>query len=107
MSLQELGVYGPLKPDHPLVKDNSHCWICDKRFYPGQRTALIALEAPEDQAKTVEAKVVHATCFLRGREVQTPKGLRIVDHVKDGDGSPFPIVTTDLKQWREEEISAL
>src|SRR3990167_6461150 len=103
MSLHSLGVYPPLKPSHPLVKDQERCWICEQLFTAGQRVALMALKAPTGQAQTIEAKPVHATCFLRGREVSTPEGPRIVERVKDGDASPFPLVTTDLQQWRDEE----
>ena len=46
-----------------------------------------------------------ATCFLRGEEIQTPEGRRIVERVKEGDGSPFPVITTDGRQWRDEEVS--
>lgn len=48
---------------------------------------------------TCRAKLVHAQCRLFGRQTK----VGIIERVKDGDGSPFPIITTDGKQWRLSE----
>lgn len=106
MSLRDLGVFNPLPSDHSLVGDR--CWICDKGIEAGMRVALRAIESAEEAGSlSVEARVICATCHLRGGEIQTPKGRRIVDYVKDGDGSPFPVVTTDGSQWRADEVSTI
>jgi hypothetical protein len=106
MSLRDLGVFEPLKPDHPLVRDSDHCWKCGVGFCAGMRTALLPYQSAEETGSlTVEARPVCATCFMRGTEISTPKGRRIVESIKQGDGSPFPVVTTDGKQWRADEVS--
>ena len=106
MSLRDLGVFAPLKEDHPLVTDGDKCWICRMGFGPGTRVALRPFNTSDETGSmTVEAKAVCATCHLRGTEVVTPKGRRIVDRVKEGDASPFSVWTTDGNQWRDDEIS--
>lgn len=47
---------------------------------------------------------VHATCHLRGKRIMTILGPRIVDRVEDGDAGPYPVVTTDGRQWKDEEV---
>lgn len=91
-------VFNPLKEDHPLVTSDDVCPACRKRFYAGQRTSLIAVRSSW-QPETVQAVPIHATCSLKGME--TPVG--VIDKIKDGDGSPFPVLTTDGKQWKFAE----
>lgn len=102
-------IYPPLSADHPCVTKSIPCWICDRPFQAGQRTILVPIEAHDGPGfKNVEAKVVHATCRLRGREAIYWDGDKpltlIVERVKDGDGSPYAIETTDGRQWREDEV---
>ena len=105
MSLRELGVFNPLRPEHPLVVDRGSCWKCGTTFAAGMRVALNAIETSDQTgSRTVEAKAVCATCHLRGKEVQTHLGRRIVDRVKDGDASPYPVITTDGHEWRDDEV---
>lgn len=106
MSLRDLGVFAPLKADHPTVMDDDKCHYCDLPLTTGVRVALIPWQtADETGSLTVEARVVCATCSLRGREITTPVGRRIVQYVRDGDASPFPVVTTDGREWRDEEVA--
>lgn len=106
MSLRDFGVFNPLAHDHPMACDGSVCWKCGENFGAGSRVALNPVEtADETGSRTVRAEAVCATCRLRGEEVSTPEGRRIVERVKDGDGSPFPIITTDGKQWADDEVN--
>lgn len=105
MSLRDLDVFPPLGEDHPLVRDGRKCWICEKPIVRGTRTGLVARETPEEAgSSSVEAEIVCGTCKLRGKRIRTPEGPRIVETVKEGDGSPFPVITTDGCQWRDEEV---
>ena len=105
MSLRDLGVFAPLNEGHPLVIDGDRCWKCETAFVRGMRPALNPIETSDQSGSlTIEAKAVCATCHLRGKEVQTPAGRRIVERIQDGDGSPFPVLTTDGKQWRDQEV---
>ena len=105
MSLRDLGIFAPLHGDHPCITNKDTCWLCGSPFHAGQRTALVPMEADSGPARNVQAKIVHADCRWRGREIGTPDGLRVVERIKEGDGSPFPVLTTDGKQWKDEEIS--
>jgi hypothetical protein len=103
MSLRDLGVFAPLREDNP--SRGRPCWKCGNILGAGSRVALIPIETPaETGSLTVRAEVICATCHLKGQEVKTPEGNRIVLRIKDGDGSPFPVETTDGKQWRDNEV---
>ena len=105
MSLRDLGVFAPLTADHPLVTDGKRCHYCDLPLTAGVRVALVPWHtADETGERCVEAKVVCATCSLRGREITTPVGRRIVQYVRDGD-EERPVVTTDGREWRDEEVA--
>lgn len=105
MSLRNLGVFSPLSGDHPIVAGCDRCWKCGQAFAAGMRVALAPIETSEQAGPlTVEARPVCATCHLKGQEIATPAGRRIVEHIKDGDGSPFPVLTTDGRQWPETEV---
>jgi len=91
-------IFAPLNADHPLVTDGTECPICKHPFHCGERTMILASDSP--LPATVQGVVVHATCGLHG--VRTQKGE--IDRIKDGDASPFPVVTTDGKQWKFEEV---
>ena len=104
MSLRDLGVFAPLKKDHPSVGER--CWKCSEILDIGTRVGLCATETPDQSGSlTVEAAIICANCHLKGQKVMTPDGPRIVEYVKRGDGSPFPVCTTDGKQWKDEEIT--
>lgn len=104
MSLGDLGIYAPLTVTHPLVTDAEKCHFCAALFAPGMRTGIIPWQtADETGSLTVEGRVVCATCKLRGREIKTPIGRRIAQHVHDGDVER-PVVTTDGRAWRDEEV---
>ena len=103
MSLRDLGVFSPLRAEHPGV--GMSCWICARELTAGTRVALKPCETPDQTGSlTVESKLVCATCYLRGEPVMTEGGERVVERVKDGDASPFPVITTDGLQWTEEEV---
>lgn len=103
MSLRDLGVFHPLQKDHPLA--GTPCWKCKYILGIGTRTALKPYETSEQiGSRTIEAKPICATCHLKGENIYTPVGMRIVDYVKCGDGSPYPVVTTDGRQWKDEEV---
>ncbi len=105
MSLRDLGVFPPLEESHPGI--GMGCWICEKRIGVGTRVALKPFETMDQSGSLpVEAKLVCATCLLKGEEIMTEGGRRIVERIKDGDASPFPVETTDGLQWSEEEVSA-
>ena len=107
MSLRNLGVFAPLKPDHPLVIDENRCWMCGGLFAAGVRVGLNPVETPDETGSlTVRAEVVCGTCFLKGKTIVTPKGRRIVARIKEGDGSPYPVETTDGQQWKDDEVSS-
>lgn len=95
----------PLSESHLLLINKDACWKCGRHFGHGVRAALNPIETPEESGSlTVQAKAVCATCHLRGKEIQTPIGRRIVERIKDGDGSPFSVLTTDGAQWRDSEV---
>ena len=91
-------IYAPLNAEHPLVKNQDDCPLCKKPFCPGERTVLLSINC--EIVSTVQAVAVHASCGLKG--VRTEHGE--IDYVKDGDASPYPVVTTDGKQWKFEEL---
>lgn len=104
MTLRDLGVFSPLKPDHPSV--GGKCWKCKTSFGPGTRVAINPVETPDESGSlTVKGELVCGTCHLKGKEVTTPSGRRIVERIKDGDASPYPVETTDGQQWRDTEVS--
>lgn len=106
MSLRTLGIMGPLEAEHPAVGEP--CWKCGKKMAPGMRVGLAPIETTTQTGSlTVECKLVCATCHLRGVEIMTEGGPRIVERVKDGDASPFPVLTTDGLQWAEREVDKL
>ena len=106
MSLRDLGIFEPLGKRHPGV--GMTCWICEREIGPGTRTSLKPCETPEQTGSlTVEAKLVCATCHLKGEAIMTEGGRRIVERVKDGDGSPFVVVTTDGHQWGDGEVGLI
>ena len=80
-----------LKKHHPLLDDDAKCWVCERRFFEHERITLVPFEAP---------KPVHATCAWRGMKTD----VGIIERILDGDGSPFPVRTTDGKQYKLEEI---
>ena len=90
-------IYRPLAADHPLVTDGTICPVCKRGFDAGERTTLLCAAA--ERPSTVQAVPVHATCAVRG--VRTRVGE--IARIKDGDGSPFPVLTTDGKQWHFAE----
>lgn len=103
MSLRDLGVFEPLPKDHPGV--GMKCWTCKRVIGAGTRTALQAIETPDETGScTVGCELVCATCFLRGARIMTAGGERIVERVKDGDASPYPVETTDGHQWERNEV---
>lgn len=91
----DMEIFGPLKETHPLVEKDSktRCAICYKKFYAYQRITLIPI--PQTQkGNTSQAIAAHATCVYRG--IDTPVG--IIERIKDGDGSPFPVLLMNGKQ---------
>ena len=84
-------VFRPLPPEHPLIIDGTICPICRQTFKAGERTTLAPVrEAPQQGAETVPAIPLHATCALEG--MKTRHGT--ITRIKNGDGSPFPVETT-------------
>ena len=107
MSLRDLGVFAPLDKDNPMVRYKLKCSTCDEVFLVGTRCALEPIETPEEAGSlTVECRPVCATCHLRGVEVQTPNGKRIVHSVRGGRHKR-PVITdypTVTEEWRDEEV---
>lgn len=107
LSLRDLGIFAPLKKSHPMVRQKLKCSTCDEVFLAGTRCALEPIETPEESGSlTVEARPVCATCYLRGVEIQTPEGKRIVHSVKGGRHkrpvvTDYPIVT---EEWADEDV---
>jgi len=89
-------IYAPLMWDHPLI--GKICGICDKKFFPSERITLLCVDC--DEVSTVQGCPVHASCAYKG--VKTPKG--IIERIKDGDGSPFPVIMEEGEQYKFEEI---
>lgn len=92
-------VFAPLKGDHPLVTEGDLCPLCRSTFRAGERIVLAPARAPQMGVESVPAIPLHATCALEG--AKTPVG--IVVRIKDGDGSPFPVLTADGQQHTLEE----
>jgi hypothetical protein len=102
VSLRDLGIFNPLTASHPTVGER--CWICRRDLVVGVRVGLKPFESPEEAGGlTVEARVVCGTCLLRGTEISTPEGRRIVDRIADG-AEDLVVATTNGKQWRAEEV---
>lgn len=102
-------IFAPLDLKHPLVTNGDNCALCHRRFWQGQRTTLLAPDVP-GRAQAVRAVPVHATCALQDVIVHRADGSEIViERIKDGDGSPYPVVGRDLEsgrpgQWKLEEV---
>lgn len=92
-------VFAPLKDDHPLVSDAVKCPLCWKPFQAGERVVLAAARDPQQGVENVPAIPCHATCALKGAKTRVGTILRI----KDGNGSPYPVITDDGKQWKLTE----
>jgi hypothetical protein len=108
----EFGIFEPLRKDHPMVKMEVQedgvrviqCWICERAFCEGDRTVLAQCESCEEaDSLTVECRPVHATCYLRGVQITTPVGSRIIERIRDGQ-TPYPFETTDGKCWSEAHV---
>ena len=96
-------IFGPLPEDSLMLKEQ--CWLYGDHFQAGQRIVLVPVETPDEaNSLTVRAKPAHANCKLRGEQVQTPIGARVIERIKDGDANPFPVMTTDGRQWKAEEV---
>ena len=92
-------IFKPLGSDHPLVEDQSwRCPFCKRWFYTGQRVTLISIDASSTLEANVPAVPAHATCAFRGAKI--PHGK--IERIKDGDGSPYAVVT-DRGQFTIEE----
>ena len=91
-------IFNPLKHDHPLIKDGDKCPYCNEIFKQGQRTILISAESKK--AATMRAIPAHATCALKGAKTE----LGEIERIKDGDASPYPVITTDGKQYTLSEF---
>ena len=89
MALKELGVF--LSTNTSTI--GKRCCQCGITVGSNMRVA-------ED-----ESGVLCATCHLRGVRIQTPQGPRVVQRIKDGDGSVFPVIATDGTQWKDEEVT--
>lgn len=98
-------VFKPLPEDHPLAMDGRPvCWICERQFRAGERTLLLSYEAPTETGfATVEAKVSHATCALKGTVFRVNGKAFVIERIKDGDASPFPVLSTDGSQFSLHE----
>lgn len=97
--MQNIRVFPPLKQGHPAC--SMKCWICSRSMSEGTRVVLKATQTQADAGSlTVEAKIVHATCALRGVEFT----YGIIDYIKDGDGSPYEVVMTNGKQFKLSEL---
>ena len=102
MSLQDLGIFPPWSADR---KDEHYCWKCGRPIEAGVRWAFQEIETSDQTgSSTVRAELVCATCHLRGCEIQTPVGRLIVERVKDGVASPYPVHTTNHQQWTDAEV---
>ena len=91
-------IFNPLLKDHPLVTGRETCPLCKELFVEGERVMLTPARTPQEGVETMPAIATHARCALDG--AKTPKGT--ISSVKDGDASPFPIVT-DKGQFTIEE----
>ena len=94
-------VFQPLREDHPLVQDRDVCPLCKKYFAAGERTMLAPAREPiAKKFELVPAIPVHASCALKGAETK----VGIIARIKDGDGSPYPVVTESGKQFSLEDV---
>lgn len=108
MTLQDLGVYAPLKHDHPIIQDRDMCWICGRLFQDGDRVALRPYQTAEQVGgMAVRAKPVCATCHLRGTPIQTPHGPLIVDRILPGTDNITPVLTTNGCNWSEDQVGPM
>ena len=92
-------VLPPFKAEHPTVRNGRQCGVCAEPFQAGQRTVLVPVRIPREGPETMPACLCHATCVLRGANTRVGE----IDRIKDGDGSPFPVLTTDGRQWTLSE----
>lgn len=84
-------IFAPLQATHPLIADADVCPLCKRGFAAGERVTLAPARTPQVGVETVPGIPLHATCAFRG--MATPVGT--IDRLKDGDGSPYPVVTED------------
>lgn len=99
MRISNMRIYAPLKQGHPLIGLLGGCALCHEGFAEGQRTTLAPARMPLMRTEKVPAIPLHATCALEGMHVLGGTIARI----KDGDGSPFPVllVTGEQKTFAE------
>lgn len=101
MSLRDLGVFAPTPEGHPAIGER--CWICGVAIEVGVRVALrqFSSSCEKKDGSCVPARLICATCHLRGTEVETPIGRRIVDRVR---ADLYPVCMTDGTEWREDAV---
>lgn len=57
---------------------------------------------------TVEAKIVHATCRMRGRAVKVASNVvAYVDRIRDGYGTQRVVLTTSGEAYRLDEVEPI
>lgn len=100
MGLKSFGVYvlGETRP----LEDYRSCWVCQHGLPAGAFGTMVPVELFKERKRT---ELVCANCALRGRQVETPEGPRVILRVGESS-EEFPVEMTDGSQWREEEISA-
>lgn len=89
-------VYEPLAADHPAV--GQHCGICHKEFQASERTTILTSDVPN--TGTLAGVLAHARCALAGARFDQGE----IETIKDGDASPYPVVMTNGKQYKLEEL---
>lgn len=82
-----------------------HAWLIDEATYPSGEIILVNIPV-EDLLNTEVTKWINRTSpLMEGDNVMFSDGHKeIVTKVKEGDGSPYPIVT-EKSQYRWDEIT--
>ncbi len=97
MSLTDLGVSEPL--ERRDLNIGQVCRLCRVPCEFGTRIATVS--------RTIPKTIVCATCLLAGVRIQTKAGERCISRIKVGDGSPYPVETSDGSQWKDDEVSPI
>ena len=81
----------------------NYAWFVDIETYPGGKMTLVEMSANELLNMEVIDYVIPKNPLMEGDYVYIGKEKQRVERIKEGDGSPYPIIT-EQGQYRWDEI---